>query len=92
MNNAPFSVLALLIPAAFFAAIGNNVARSATEGGASGEAGAGAGAAGEAAKRALHGVVSYLEGDKSAVDPVSDASRHNFLQLSRGLAIMLLIM
>lgn len=65
-----YSVLTLLVPAAFFAGIRNNTARSASE---------------ElvvlARRVELHPVPA----------PVSDEVRHQLLQLSRGLAVVLLI-
>lgn len=79
-------VLALLVPAAFFSAIFHNVASDV------------AGRSGNLARDVSNAagnsdVLNTLKQENlSAVLPISDASRDNLLKLSRGIAIILLLM
>ena len=74
------SVLTLLIPAAFFSSVSNNHATPPRDTQA-------------LVKESLEGI-SRLAGElqPGSVDPIGDASRDNFLRLSRGLAVILLVM
>jgi Ca2+:H+ antiporter len=82
-------VLSLLLPAAFFAAINTTFDPAATAAAAAATATATATAAAEGAAAAASNVTSAAS--EIAASVVTDDMRHIFLQMSRGLAILLLV-
>ncbi|KAG8931459.1 hypothetical protein FRC02_002688 [Tulasnella sp. 418] len=87
-----FGVMSFLIPAAVFAALGtNSTGTTQAAASASNHGGEGASEATTVATEAAHRLLKRAVPDLSFVPAVSDETRGVFLQISRGLAIMLLI-